>query len=90
MILKFLRKYVLRQPKKDIFSPFTPPKPTVTCKCGWQGVGIQTRVDLPKDSEKPRCPKCKKDNRLNWGKYKASVKKDFVEELDELQRPTIS
>lgn len=59
------------------YSESQPIRNTVHCKCGWAGVGIDTKVNLPKDSTKPRCPQCKKDNQLDWGKYAASVQKEL-------------
>lgn len=71
------------------FKSYVSPPPTVTCRCGWAGVGIQTKLHKLTDIEiadgatlKPRCPKCGKDNHLDWGKYKNSIKAEI--KADEL------
>lgn len=58
------------------FDPFIPPEPTVHCRCGWAGVGIQTQVVF-RDSRRYFCPQCKKDKYLDWGKYKDQMREEL-------------
>lgn len=65
----------------------TDPIPTVRCKCGWAGVGVQTRKGSY--TAIPRCPECGKDNKLQWEpRYRKAIKKEAQErrEIDEREK----
>jgi hypothetical protein len=53
--------YEMMPPKAD-----KPIKPTVKCKCGWKGVGVNLVVHADgKRYEKETCPNCKSEKHIS-------------------------